>query len=84
MVSAHLLGTPETDELIGRAMERHREGRGQVIPLLLSAADLKGVSFEGLLSLPRNRTPVVNWTDRDSAWTEVSKELLKVLPKPAK
>lgn len=84
MVSADLLGTPETDQLVSRAMDRHHAGKAWVIPILVSAADLKGVSFEGLLPLPRNQTPVVKWSDRDSAWTEVSQELVKVLARRPK
>jgi hypothetical protein len=83
LVTANLLSTEETVDLVERAMKRQREGRVRVVPVLAGAADLKGVSFEGLVKLPRSEKPVVKWSDRDEAWVEVVRELRGLLPKVA-
>ncbi len=75
LVSSNLLGSSENDMLIQRAMNK---SGARVLPVLLSPVALPGAPFDGLMSLPRNRVPIVKWPDRDSAWVEVSEQLLRV------
>lgn len=79
MVSAELLANSKSWELIGRAMERSRRSQARVIPILVSAVNLAGVSFEGMTSLPRDRTPIAERSDRQQAWANVARELRAAL-----
>ncbi|AZO31406.1 macro domain-containing protein [Mesorhizobium sp. M1B.F.Ca.ET.045.04.1.1] len=55
-----------------RALERHDHREALVIPVILRAVALKGTPFSKLQALPRDAKPVVTWTDRDSAFVDIT------------
>lgn len=55
-----------------RALERHERREALVIPIILRAVSLKGTPFSKLQALPRDAKPVVTWTDRDSAFVDIT------------
>ena len=55
-----------------RALERHDLRQALVVPIILRAVSLKGTPFSKLQALPRNAKPVVTWTDRDSAYVDIT------------
>jgi hypothetical protein len=62
-----------------RALERARAGDAHVVPILVRKCDLEGAPFADLQWLPTGGKPVKNWTDRDSAWTDVAGGIRKVV-----
>jgi len=62
-----------------RALERAAAGAARVVPILVRKCDLEGVPFGVAQWLPTNSKPVKNWTDRDSAWTDVAQGVRKVV-----
>jgi hypothetical protein len=64
---------------MARAIERARAGAACVVPILVRKCDLQGVPFAGFQWLPTNSKPVKNWSDRDSAWTDVAQGIRKVV-----
>jgi O-acetyl-ADP-ribose deacetylase (regulator of RNase III) len=55
-----------------RALERHDQRSALVIPIILRAVALKGTPFARLQALPRDAKPVVTWSDRDSAFVDIT------------
>ena len=51
-----------------RALEKHREGRTLVIPVIVRAADWQYTPLANLEVLPKGAKPVVEWAHRDRAW----------------
>jgi hypothetical protein len=65
-----------------RALERHRAKTACTIPVIIRDCDWKSTDLHQLNGIPRDNRHVTGWGDdkyaRDSAWTEVSKEIGKV------
>ncbi|CCF85317.1 UvrD-helicase domain-containing protein [Nitrolancea hollandica] len=61
-----------------RALAMHREGKARVIPIIVRKVDWTGASFGHLQALPTDAKPITLWSDRDEAWTDVTKGLRKV------
>ena len=55
-----------------RALERQKAGDALVIPVILRDCNWKNAPFGNLQGLPKNFKPIKKWTDRDSAWRNVS------------
>ena len=64
---------------MNRALARAAAGETRVVPILVRKCDLEGVPFGHVQWLPTGAKPVKNWTDRDSAWTDVAKGVRKVV-----
>src|SRR5262249_4445290 len=58
-----------------QALQRHRTGLANVIPLLLRPVDWQPASFAHLQALPRNGKPVTRWEDRDEAFADIAKDI---------
>jgi hypothetical protein len=61
------------------AMERHANRTARVLPILLRAVDWTAVPFRKLQALPTDGKPVTLWTDRDTAWLNVSLGIRRVV-----
>jgi hypothetical protein len=72
-----------SDYLIGdelrRALSRHDQGRARVVPVLVRACDWGHSPLSKLAPLPANGRPVKEWPDPDSAWTDVSQGVRRVV-----
>jgi O-acetyl-ADP-ribose deacetylase (regulator of RNase III) len=55
-----------------RALARHEEREALVIPIILRPVTLKGTPFEKLQALPKDAKPVTKWSDRDSAFVNIT------------
>jgi hypothetical protein len=62
-----------------RALERHREGRARVVPIVIRATDTAGAPFAQFQMLPTGGAPITSWPDRDSAWLDVARGLRRFL-----
>jgi len=58
-----------------RALERHDMRQALVVPIILRAVSLRGTPFAKLQALPKDAKPVVTWTDRDSAFVDITDSL---------
>jgi TIR domain-containing protein len=73
LVSADFLASDYCyDEEMTRALERHNAGAAIVIPIILKAVNWQSAAFAKLQALPTDGKPVMLWTDRPSAWTDVA------------
>lgn len=66
-------------EMMQMAMQRHERNEVRVIPIIIKPVDWDGTPFDKLQVLPRNKTPVNQWTNRDEAWLEVVLGIKNVL-----
>ncbi len=80
LVSANFMATNycESSE-VDIAMQRHEAGDAWVIPILVRAVDWEISSIGKLQALPYNLKPVANWSNRDSAFAEISKNIRSVV-----
>jgi nucleoside phosphorylase len=62
-----------------RAFELQKEGRARIIPILLRSTVLHGTSLSDVVVLPRNGVPISEWKNKDSAYTDVSIEIRKIV-----
>ena len=61
------------------ALRRYRARSALVIPIALKPVDWDGTPFERLQALPTNAKPVTTWSNRDSAFMDVSKGLRRAI-----
>jgi TIR domain len=62
-----------------RILERHREGRVLVIPVIVRPADWQHTPLSDLEVLPKDAKPVVEWARRDRAWLSVAEGIRRAL-----
>jgi internalin A len=73
LVSADFMASDYCYEIeMKRAMERHEKGQARVVPIIVRDVKWERAPFARLQALPENRRPVMKWTDRDTAWRNVS------------
>jgi hypothetical protein len=60
------------DKELAVAMERHKAGTARVVPVIMRKCDWDDMPYAALQALPRNATPITEYPDRDSAYTEVA------------
>src|SRR5260221_6757256 len=62
-----------------KAIARHQTNQARVLPILVRQTDWKDAPFSILQMLPTGTRPVVNWTRRDDAFTDVVKGIRKAI-----
>jgi hypothetical protein len=64
-----------------RALERHEQGEGVVIPIILRSVYWQGTPFGKLQALPTNGKPIVSssWHNQDEAFLDITQDILKVV-----
>lgn len=61
------------------ALARQQKEDVRIVPILIRECDLAGTPLTKLQWLPTGAKPVKKWSDRDSAWTDVAKNLRKTV-----
>jgi CheY-like chemotaxis protein len=61
------------------ALERHRAKLAEVVPILVRPVDWTDAPFSHLQALPPDAKPVISWSIRDEAWTQVAKGIRQVV-----
>lgn len=61
-----------------RALERQEQGTARVIPIVLRNVDWSGAPFASLQALPKDAQAVDTWSNKDSAWRDVSEGIKRV------
>ena len=62
-----------------KALEREKVGICRVIPILLRPTDWEDAPFSYLQMLPTDARPITSWTNRDSAFLDVAREIRKAI-----
>src|SRR6266567_6668057 len=76
LVSPHFIATNYCESAeVDIALQRHEAGEAWVIPILLRSVDWETSAIGKLQALPFTLKPVANWSDRDSAFTQISKNI---------
>jgi Leucine-rich repeat (LRR) protein/GTPase SAR1 family protein len=80
LVSVDFLNTEYVWETeITEAMSRHEKGEATVIPIKIRECDWSGTPFSKLQGLPRKDTIIGENPKNDAVWTEVVKEIGKMI-----
>ncbi len=58
-----------------RSIDRHRDGTGHVVPVVVRPCAWRSAPFGNLQSLPKSGRPVSSWSDADEAWLNVVKNI---------
>lgn len=64
---------------MARALERGREGKARVVPVIVRDVSWRKAPFAKLQALPKDGLAVTKWGDRDSAWRNVSEGIESVV-----
>lgn len=61
------------------AMQRHEKGEARVVPIILRNCEWSDMPYAKLQALPVNGKPVSDYTNKDSAYTEIAREIRRVV-----
>lgn len=61
------------------ALERHRVGAAQVVPIIIEPCDWESTPLRELKALPRDGKPVSEWTNSNNAFLDVVQELRRLV-----
>jgi internalin A len=82
LVSADFMASDYCYELeMMVALKEHDKGGVRVIPIILRPCNWKRAPFAKLQALPKDGKPITEWVNKDSAWTEVSKGIERLVEK---
>jgi hypothetical protein len=62
-----------------RALERHKIGEAQVIPILLRPVQWQNAPFAHLQVLPTNAKPITSWRNRDEAFSDIVEGICRAI-----
>jgi internalin A len=80
LVSADFIAASlANDEYAKRALERHRTGEAQVVPVILHPCAWMETPLRDLEALPRNARPISMHRDRNAVWAEVTSGLKRII-----
>ncbi len=80
LVSAHFIASNYCfDVEMTRALERRREGKARVIPIIVRPCDWNSTPLGELQALPKDAKPVSEWPNVDTAWTDVARGIRTVV-----
>jgi len=81
LVSADFMASRHCQIEMRRALERRSLGKAKVIPIMLRHVDLSGSPLDKLQTLPKDRRPVITFSDRDQAFKDITIGIRKVAEK---
>lgn len=64
------------------ALERHAANEVKLVPIVVRPTHLAGSSLDAFQGLPKDRKPITEWPNRDTAWLSVVTGLEELLLKP--
>ena len=74
LISQHFLASDYCYEVeLKRAMELHETGKATVIPIILQSCEWRDASFAKLNALPKDGRPVMLWSNRQNAFTDIAR-----------
>lgn len=80
LISADFLSSDYCNDIeVPYALRRNNEGRARAIPIIVRPADWEETPLSTLQALPSDAKPVTLWENRDQAWTDVAKQLRRLV-----
>jgi hypothetical protein len=64
---------------VRRALEMHDRDEATVIPVIVRPTDWEGSPLGRLQALPKDAKPITTWTNRDTAWLDVTRGIRKAI-----
>ncbi len=64
---------------LATAMQRHEKGEARVIPVILRNCEWQDMPYARLQALPVNGLPVSKFADKDEAYTQIAREIRRVV-----
>jgi internalin A len=64
---------------MARAIERYQRGEARVVPVIVRDVNWQKAPFAKLQALPKDGKAVMTWTDKDSAWRNVSEGIERIV-----
>lgn len=62
-----------------QAIQKHKDGKARVLPILLRPTDFEGAPFAKLLMLPTDAKPITKWTNKDDAFEDIVKGIRRAI-----
>jgi hypothetical protein len=85
IVSADFLNSRYCQEIeLDRALRMHSEGKCTVVPIIARPCDWYSAPFGKLKAVPRDGKAISEWTNRDSAYLDIVKEIRALIESPLK
>jgi TIR domain len=83
LVSADFLASDYCYDIeLKRALERHDRNEARVIPVILRSVEWQNSPLGKLSALPTDGKPITSWLNQDEAFTNVVRELRRVIDIP--
>jgi hypothetical protein len=58
-----------------QAVQKHQDGKAQIVPILLSPCDYEGTLFSNLEVLPTGGKAVTLWSRRQEAYVDIARNI---------
>lgn len=75
LISNNFIASDECFDIQEIALVLQKSGRTRLIPILYNNCEWTALEISQLQPLPRNKVFISNWSNRDAAYAEVSKEI---------
>jgi hypothetical protein len=66
------------DKEMARAIERHEAGQIAIVPVILEPCDWQSSPLRQFKAIPKDGTPVSEWTNKNAAWLDVVTEIRRL------
>src|ERR1700722_17925882 len=84
LVSPDFMASRHCQIEMQRALERRKEGKARVIPILLRHVDRHNSPLGKIQALPKDGRPITTWPDRDQAFKDITIGVRRVAEKLAR
>jgi tetratricopeptide (TPR) repeat protein len=83
LISADFLNSDYCYEAeMKRALQRYEQGEARVVPIIVRPCNWQDSPFAGLQYLPYNGHPITTQKNRDAAWTEIVRNIRRLIETP--
>lgn len=80
LLSADFLASDELyEQQLTLALSMQSEGKASVVPILLRPVDWQATPLAQFVVLPRNKKPIVAWSNRDDAFAIIADEIRAII-----
>lgn len=79
LVSWNFLTSNYYSKQLGQAIERHKEKKARVIPVILENCPWRDSPLRGLVPLPEDGKPITKWLSRPDALMDIYEGIKKVI-----
>lgn len=79
LISPAFMNSERCNKQMEQALKMQAAGKARVVPILLRSTFLEGTAVDKLTMLPRNKKPVASRKERDTAFSEVVREIRTII-----